>query len=425
MEHTEFDFLGPLDYYTMDSGLTVILKQIPEARTVSVQSWLRVGSVYENEKNNGLAHFLEHMVFKGTENLSAGRINSIVEEVGGYLNAATSPDYTYYYSTLPASFWQRGLELLEQLVCAPQLQKDDFEKERNIVLSELARYGDNPQKKLWKQFVPRLYKNHPYGRLTIGTSEVLNNVSHQQLLDFYSNYYSPERTIIVVAGDFPAPEVLEKINELFQFKNEAAEETVFSNPEPPDEDYFELTEEIGQLRGLMGTVGLPVESPRTLPLDVVISLLGGSKSSRLYENLVLRKKLATGINASFWLQKEPGPVMIKFRSEEKHLDRLRGEIVNEIEEFRENAVAEEDLQRFKNREKAGFIYSAQTPANQAEQIGYWEAIGHLNFLLDYLSNIEKLTPEQLQDTARSFFKGRPLVTGVVKPYEKNGEKNGR
>ncbi|MFP4687324.1 MAG: M16 family metallopeptidase [bacterium] len=422
MEHKKLNFLGPLDYYSRDSGLTVILKQIPQSQTVSVQSWLRVGSVYEDEKNNGLAHFLEHMVFKGTRRFSAKQINSRVEEVGGYLNAATSPDYTYYYTTLPSEFWQRGLELLQQLVNAPLLERDDFEKERKIVLSELARYGDDPQKKLWKQFVPRLYGNHPYGRLTIGTEEVLNNVSHAQLLDFYARYYSPQRTIVVVSGNFPKEQVLEEIINFFDFKAPAAPEPDFIEPDSPETDFFQLREDVNQIRGLSGTIGLPVESDRALDLDVITSLLGGSRSSRLYENLVLRKKLATGINASYWLQKEPGPVIIKFRSEEKHLNELLAEINEEIERFKFEAVAGEELQRLKNREKAGFIYSAQTPADLAEQLGYWEAIGHLDFLLAYLERMEKITANDLLETANEFFSDRSFITGVVTP-ENKGEKD--
>ncbi|MFB6355464.1 MAG: M16 family metallopeptidase [bacterium] len=418
-EQNEYDFFGPYSITSYENGFDVILKPVDRADTVTSQLWFQAGSVYESDDNNGLSHYLEHMLFKGTDEFERDRINEMIDEVGGRQNAGTSKDYTNYYATLPKTSWERGPRLLEQMGYHALLPEDEFQKERQVVLSELDRYEDDPRKKLWKEFIPMLYEGHPYERLTIGQRDVIEDVTIEQLRDYYKQFYVTNRSGLVVAGGFEPDRARDMVEDLF-LDEPAGEQAVhsFSDPVPPEsESIRRIQEDVGQVYGMLGTIGYPASDRKSIALDVLMKVYGGSNTSRLYENLVLKEQLASQVSSSFWTQQEPGPVYVQFQTSPDRTDDLLEGIRRETSRIAEDGITREEFDRAKTQIKTQFIYSSQTPSGQANQLGYWHTIDSVEYLNDYIDKIDSITRSDITSVAEEVLADRNWAGVLLTPED--------
>ena len=416
----EIEFYGRGEIMQLDSGLEVLLKPLEYARSVAMQLWFRVGALYENETNSGLSHYLEHMLFKGTEKYSPQQVNRLIEEVGGRQNAATSQDYTKYHVTLPADRWQRGLELLSQLCFHPQLPEDEFEKERRVVLSELDRYSDQPDKILWKQFIPRLYHDHPYERLVIGSREVLESVSYSDLLSYYEKFYAPQNATLIIAGDFDREALMNQVKQLFESLESKGDLGALDFPaikKPLESGMKRVSGRVNQVYGVLGTPGYPADDERIAALDLLMEILGGGPASRLYEKLVLREELASTLTARFWTQRESGPLVVRFRCEPEATGNLMEAIYNEMKALAKTPPTERELERSRVQLKTDVMFSAQTAAGQANQLGYGRVVESFDHFAKYLRGLEKATAEQLREISRELLDPERWTGVLLEPEE--------
>lgn len=419
MAISSIELYESVEKYTLDNGMSVLLKPIDHARSVSLQIWVQAGSLYETEQNNGLSHVLEHMAFKGSETYTGEQLTELIEGVGGRQNAATSKDYTFYYVTVPSAHWERGLRVLEQIVLHPTFPENEFEKERRVVLSELARYQDNPERLLWKRFIPRLYDDHPYQRLTIGSRKVLKQVTLDQLKEYYRTYYQPSRMTLVVAGQFDSDRVRSSVRQLLADEPSSPfEPPSFPPVEPPRSSRVKREDRsVRQCYGLIGTTGVSVGSDHSEALDVLMTIFGGGQSSRLYRNLVREQRLATSISASYWTQRETGPVLVRFQTEPGDLEPLLKGIHDQARRMIEQGISEEELKRAKTQIRTDFLYSAQTPQGQARQMGYWETISELDYLQNYLERINAVDRGELKSIGRTILLDQNWVGHVFEPND--------
>ena len=175
-----------LDYstYKLDNGQTVIIKEVHDNPIVTIDTWIKTGSVNENDKNNGLAHFLEHLFFKGTTKHPTGEFDKILETKGAVTNAATSKDFTHYYITIPSKDFDTAIELHADMLMNPLIPRKELEKERKVVIEEIAKTNDNPENKLYENMIGGFYANHPYKRKVIGKKEIIENITREEILEF-------------------------------------------------------------------------------------------------------------------------------------------------------------------------------------------------------------------------------------------------
>ncbi len=186
----------------LDNGLTLIYKQIPNVKVVSVQTWIKTGSVNETERESGISHFLEHLVFKGTKKYKPGDIDTVVESNGGVLNAATSKDYTFYYVTSPSHKAEVAFDTISEMVFNAEFITEEIEKEKPVVVQEIKRKYDRPTSEMWEEFSAIMFQGGtPYEREVIGTEEHVNSFTREMLVDYYNRYYHPENMTLVVVGD--------------------------------------------------------------------------------------------------------------------------------------------------------------------------------------------------------------------------------
>src|SRR5574344_770702 len=188
-------FLGNISFafdvnvYKLDNGHTVIIKEVKTNPIVTIDTWINAGSVNETDKNNGVAHFLEHLFFKGTKKYPAGSFDKILETKGAITNAGTSKDFTHYYITIPSKYFKLAMELHSDMLLNPMLPRKELRSEERRVLEEIAKDEGNPQTTLYKNLNKMLYKNHPYKREVIGKREVIENITREEILQFYKDNY--------------------------------------------------------------------------------------------------------------------------------------------------------------------------------------------------------------------------------------------
>ena len=288
-------FASDFSTFNLDNGQKVIIKEVHDNPIVIIDTWIKTGSINETDENNGVAHFLEHLFFKGTPKHPSKEFDRILESKGAVTNAATSKDYTHYYILIPSQYFDLALDLHSDMLLNPLVPRKELEKERKVVIEEIAKNNDNPRTVLYKNMIKGFYKTHPYKRDVIGTKEVIETISREQILDFYNRWYTPENMTTVIAGDVDTQKALDSVKEKFNKPSAPSQnkQPVYKTDKKPVsqiENQIRLNVETGYL--LIGFKGADkIDSKDSYALDVLATIMGEGKSSRLYKELKEQKHL--------------------------------------------------------------------------------------------------------------------------------------
>ncbi len=213
--HVSAEELAPhLHKTVLDNGLTVIVKEMPGTRVATVQIWVKAGSVYESEEEAGITHFIEHMIFKGTETKGPGELAGAIEGVGGRINAYTSYENTVYHATLSSAHWDMAFEVLADAVMHSTFDPVELEREKKVVLEEVSMRYDRPNIMLFHELMATAYSRHPYRLPVIGNIESINNFSRDKILEYMQKHYKPQKLMVVVAGDVKGREVIARVHDI-------------------------------------------------------------------------------------------------------------------------------------------------------------------------------------------------------------------
>jgi zinc protease len=405
---------------TLDNGLRVLLLEDHRSPIVTVQMWYRVGSRNETRGATGLAHFLEHLMFRGTARHGPGVFARTVERNGGQDNAFTSQDVTSYYVNLAADRLDLVLELeadrMQNLLLDPTI----IASERQVVIEERrTRTEDDPGGALGEEVSATAFRAHPYGQPIIGWAIDLTRITPEQIGAFYRTYYVPNNAILVAAGDFEAPEALAKVRAAFGSIPRGAAPPPVLAVEPPQNGERRVTvQRPAQLPIVY--LGYPVPnqtSPDAAALEVLSVVLSGGRSSRLYRDLVHERQLALEAGGDysyfsidpnlFWFWATPLPGQTAETLEKEllgHMDRLRQEPVSEVE-----------LTRAKNQVEASFVFQEDSIHRRASLLARFELIGGYALKDSYLASIRAVTAADLQRVAGAYFHPDKKNVGILLP----------
>ncbi|MDQ7037814.1 MAG: pitrilysin family protein, partial [Aquificota bacterium] len=272
----------------LPNGAKLIVKPREDTEAVAIHVWFRVGSAYEKYDEKGMAHFLEHMLFNGSEKYPYGEIERIIESLGGNINAGTSKDFTYYHVEIASPYWKTALEVLYQLTMKALLSEDMIEKEKPIVIEELRRGKDNPSTVLWETFEKTAYKVSPYRFPIIGFEETISRFTRDQILEFYRNFYQPRNMAVVVVGKVDPKEVEEEVLKTFG-SEEGRPVPKVTIPGEPDQigPRFERIEDprVEKAYWIIGWRVPPIARTDYYALIVLDEILGDGRTSVLYREL--------------------------------------------------------------------------------------------------------------------------------------------
>ena len=406
---------------TLDNGLKVLLLEERKAPVLTFHVWYRVGSRNEQPGRTGLAHFMEHMMFKGTPQMGAQAFSQVIRRNGGRDNAFTSQDYTGYFVTLAADRVHLPLEMEPDRMVNLLLGSDEVERERDVVMEERRlRTEDDPTSSLWEKAQAAAYTTHPYRNPVIGWMEDIRKLSREDLQAFYKTYYAPNNAVVVVVGDFKRAELLPRIQKAFGAIPRGPDAPAVRSVEPPQtgERRVTLTREDAKLPFTMAVYHVPtLTDPDSYPLEVLEVILAGGKSARLHRSLVYEKQLALSAGAYYSRVSADPEVFSVYASAlpGKRAEELEQALYAEIERLKTELVSPRELDKAKNQIEASFIFSQDSIFSLARQLASYEIVAGWRHWKAYVPGIRAVTAADVQRVAQKYFTAENRTAGVLIP----------
>lgn len=426
-----------VEIYERENGHKIVLAH-KEGEMVNVSSWVKTGSINEDDKNNGISHFLEHLMFKGTNTYKVGEFDRMLESKGAIVNAATWKDYTFYYVTLPKGVEGKDFELAlnlhadmmmdpvfpyEELGAPFDLNDNNVtdKRERHVVIEEIRMRKDQPWTKVYNVCNYNMYTNHPYKRDVIGTPEIISQVTREDIDNYYRTFYTPKNVTTIVVGDFNHEEVLNLLSEKFDFPNRIeGVKTVNEIDSPVNETkYIESSANVQTSYLMFGWLGPRAnELKASICLDLVSIIFGEGSSSRLRQNLIekLPEKIFNLIGSEHYQFKDGNNFFIQANFDSEFKEKAIELVKKELSDLLANPITEEELSKAKKRTKSRFANAAETVSEIGETIGYYMTVcDDLKLVEDYLADLESITVKDLEDSIKKYLKLENAVISVLVP----------
>lgn len=403
--------------YKLDNGQTVVVQEVKNNPIVTIDTWIKTGSIDEEDSNNGVAHFLEHLFFKGTKTHEPGEFDKILETKGAITNAATSKDFTHYYITIPSKDFDLAMDLHGDMILHPLIPRKEMEKERKVVLEEISKDLNSPTKIMQDNLNSMLYTTHPYKRKVIGRSDVIETITRDQVLSFYNKNYSPSNMVTVIIGDVDANHAIEKTKEAFNAEYKKQTKTIYTKEAPLTKQQKKveyLDTESGYM--VIGFRGTPIEDKDSYALDVLATILGDGRSSVLNQVLKEKKRIAFSVDAGNSTFRDDGIFYISANYEPSKCKIVQDTIFNEIEKIQKNGVTDDQLKLAKNIIERSTYYSRESITNIATEIGYTMALTNdIKFYDTYLDNIKNVSKEDVKKVAEKYLGINRSAVSIVLP----------
>lgn len=409
------------DVKSLPNGLRYVIVEDHASPVVSLQIYVRCGAVDEDDRSAGVSHFLEHMIFKGTEKLTAGEIARIVETRGGSINAATGAEMTHYYIDMPSDSFEEAFDVLAESVLRPAFPPEEFEKERHVILEEIKRRNDNPQSDLWDAFLEAVYRAAPYRRQVIGTVDTITKMTRDVMVRQHKNYYVASNMVVVVVGDVKAAQVKKRIRGAFAALPDTAAPAPPSLNEPPSEkaDLRKISRPAQQAHVAVGFAGPTLDDPKQVAMDLLATTLGGGSSSPLYQTLREQERAVWGIGASFITHAGSGVLGVFAECPPENAPALPERVRSILAGLMKDGFSKEVVDRAKSMMRSSMLFSQETYHGQASQWGFYTILGRPELATRYVKELDKVRPADLTALLRRYFAGREL-SGVILTPSANG-----
>ena len=418
----------PLSVYTFDNGFSTIFAH-KKSPIINISSWVKTGSINENSKNNGVSHFVEHLLFKGTTKYAAGVFDKTMERLGGIINAATWKDYTFFYINIPKEHQKIALEMHADMMCDALFPENEIgsafnpegaapkdKRERYVVIEEIKMGEDNNWRKVYKNLNASMYSNHPYKREVIGTRQIIANISQKEIMRYYKTFYTPQNITTIVAGEFDEEEMLNLIKNNFVFKK--------SDLEPCTTDEYEIETKIKNPKTVIDysdvntgyiMIGSLCDSARnlkeTIALDLLSTILGDGKSSRLYSELIEKpdNPYFYQVESCHYQFRDGDNFFIEANFDADKKDLVIEDLKLQLKSLEK--IEEKEFIKAKKRAKVNFVQDTELVADIADSIGYWVSVCDDITLADkYISTLEEINCAYLEEIAKKYL--NPDFSGI-------------
>ncbi len=410
----------PASVIRLDNGLTFIHQEIPTTPVVVADVWVRAGATLEPEPWFGMAHFLEHMIFKGTATLPPGMFDHNIENRGGVSNAATSYDYAHYSLTTAASYLEDTLPHLGELLLNAAIPEDEFIRERDVVLEEIRSCQDDSDWIGFQSLIKSIYQHHPYGRSVLGSEQDLMQQSPEAMRCFHRTHYQPENMTVVIVGGIaqqPAWEIVNRSFIDFAERSNCPQSKKVVEPAIAEIRRQEVClPRIEQARLLMAWLVPGVEELRTAyGLDLLSVLLAEGRTSRLVRDLREDMQLVQGICSDFSLQQESSLFTITAWLEPENLEQVESLIRAHLDDLQTRGISEQELARTSRLLCNEYAFSTETPNQLTGLYGYYNTIAQAELAVRYPQQIQSFTTEELQQLAKQYLSPQNYAVTVLKP----------
>jgi zinc protease len=413
--------------HRLPNGLTIVAEQMP-VDAVNLNIWLGVGSAVESDSINGMAHFLEHMIFKGTDRLKSGEFERLIEQRGAVTNAATSQDYTHYYiTTAPQDFAALAPHQIEVLLNAA-IPDAAFERERLVVLEEIRRSEDNARRRTFYRSMEAGFERLPYRRPVLGPAAVVENLTPQQMRDFHTTWYRPQSMTAVAVGNLPVNQLIDIVAEGFENSYQSEQRSIANyTPEVPDstpeaafttitrDEYTDPTLQQARLVMMWRVPGM-TDLSQTYALDVLSSVLARGRTARLIKELREERRLVTSLSVSNMTYISQGLFYISAQLPTENLAVVEAAIAQQMRALQTELVTAQEIRRVGTLVANRFIFGNETPGDRAGLYGYYQAImGDLQPAFNYPALIQSVTAETVQAAVQQHLSPDAYRVVIMKP----------
>jgi predicted Zn-dependent peptidase len=402
---------------TLDNGIRVITETVNHVQFMSMGFWVGVGSRYESEKQWGITHFIEHMLFKGTEKRTADQISGAVDAVGGQLNAFTSKENTCYYIKTLTEDFPLAVDVLSDMFLNSRFDNEEIAKEREVIIEEIKMYEDTPDDQVHDLMSANLWPDHPLGRAILGTEESIAAFDHEMLKDYMKQYYTGSNIVVSVVGNISHKQVVDAIQEVLGGipKGEPNQYAIADRAKAGVNCYYK---EIAQSQICVAMPGVAKEDNRLFPLSILNTYLGGGMSSRLVKKIREEEGLAYSVYSYNGSYTDTGAFVISVGTRPENCQRVIDIILEELEDVRQNGITQDELDKSFSQLKGSLYMGLETVNSRMNKLGRSLLIyDRVITPEENVDDLSKVTVEDVKALAGDMFRRENLQITVLGPVE--------
>lgn len=397
---------------TLENGVRVVTERVPYASSVSLGVWVDTGARDESDENAGISHFIEHLLFKGTQRRSAQEIAEALDAVGGQLNAFTDKEYTCYYAKVLPEHTDLALDVLSDMLQHSVLDPEEIDRERDVVLEEIKRHQDTPDELIHDVFLTTLWPGHPLGRSVIGYPEVIERVTREEILAYLRQHYVPGRMVVAAAGNLEHREILDRVR---RYLGEMEGDPAPREPVAPAVCVGDtcLKRSTEQVHFCLGTRGFTQEEDDRYPLGIIDAAVGGGMSSRLFQEVREKRGLCYAIGSYTASYREAGMFAVYAGTSPKNSAIVRELIHQELTKVAREGLGDDELKRAKNQIRGAVLLGLDSMSGRMTRLG--RSVLYYDRVIspyEVVEKIERVTPEEVRRVAEAVFGGNYAYAAV-------------
>jgi len=401
--------------HTCENGLRIVTERIPSVRSVALGIWVGTGSKYESEKNNGISHFLEHMFFKGTATRTAKEIAETFDEIGGNVNAFTSKEYTCFYARVLDQHAPIALDVLADMFFHSVFDADELEKEKNVIIEEISMYEDTPDDLVHDLIARASYGAHPLGYTILGTEEVLRSLKRDDLQTYVEQRYLPGNTVVTVAGNFD-DSLIEDIKQRFSSFHRASQQLDLTTPGFAA-NVVSQQKKTEQAHFCLSLPGFQVGHEDVYSLILLNNVLGGSMSSRLFQEIREERGLAYSVYSYHSSYKETGTFTVYTGTAQEHVGQVFDIVSQVLHDVADHGITDKELKKGKEQLKGSLMLSLESTNSRMSRLGKNELLLERHLSLDeILTKIDQVSHESVLAVGQQLFRSK-LALAMVSPLD--------
>jgi len=398
----------------LPNGLVVITEPMEHVHSVSVGIWLRTGSRCEPPGLNGISHFIEHMVFKGTTRRTAEDIAREVDSVGGMLDAFTSKEMVCFNTRVLDEHLPKAFDVLADMVLDPKFAEDEIDREKSVILEEIRMTQDNPEDLVHELFTQNFWAPHALGKPILGTPETVSAFSRDTLRTWFKQRYAPNNMVITAAGHLTHAQLVDLVSELFAKGTSAGADAAEATPQAASHVTLRTKHELEQVHICMGVPALPMTDRRRFGVAVLNNVLGGGMSSRLFQNIRERQGLAYAIFSELNSYRDAGARSVYAVTSLDTASQLVRSVLDEFRRLRDEPLSVEELRRAKDHLKGATLLALEGSGQRMNSLARYHMYFKRHFTAqDLIALLESVTVEDVQQLAREFFQPGRMAASVV------------
>ncbi len=407
---------------TLDNGLRIVTEHIPYVKSVSIGIWVEAGSRKENEQNNGVSHFIEHMLFKGTKNRSAKEIAEAIDNIGGQINAFTSKECTCYYAKVLDSHIDVAIDVLSDMFFNSLFDKDEITKEKSVICEEIKMYEDSPEDLVHDLLSQTIFNDNSLSFPILGSEETLNRIAREDLISYYENFYIPSNTVISIAGNFDFRETIKLIKKYFGEWTPNYGITEKYNKPIIHHNISKKKKDIEQLHFCIGTEGIPQGQDDLYALLILNNIFGGSMSSRLFQEIREDRGLVYSIYSYPSSYKDTGIFTIYAALNPNYFVEVIDIIIDNINKIKKEYLTEDEIYKSKEQLKGNYILGLESTSSRMTSIGKSELLfGKIVSPQEIASKIDSVELKDIINVTNRIFDNSKYNVAYVGKFDNEKE----